>query len=60
MLERAQHILKSLTAGALAGFAAYGNAVTDGVTGPEWIVIVSAAIGAGLVVWAVPNKPAEA
>jgi hypothetical protein len=27
------------------------------VTGQEWIIIVTSALGAGLIVWATPNKP---
>jgi len=58
MLLVAQRILKALAAAASAGVAAYGTAVSDGtVAGDEWVTLIVAAIGAGLVVWAVPNKP---
>lgn len=59
VLAVAQRVLKALAAAVSAGLASYGVAVADGtVAGDEWITLVVAAIGAGLVVWAVPNKPA--
>jgi hypothetical protein len=61
MLLVVQRILKALTAAGTAGLAAYGTAVADGiVAGDEWVTLIVAAIGAGLVVWAVPNKTATA
>ena len=60
MLLVAQRIYKALTAAAAAGVAAYGTALPDGVTWGDWGVVIGAAIGAGLLVWAVPNKPAPA
>jgi hypothetical protein len=59
VLEIARSVLKGLAAAASAAIASYGVAVTDGsVTAEEWITLAVAALGAGLVVWAVPNKPA--
>jgi peptidoglycan/LPS O-acetylase OafA/YrhL len=59
MLEIVQRVLKGLAAAASAALASYGVALADGtVTAEEWITLAVAAIGAGLVVWAVPNKPA--
>jgi len=59
VLAVAQHVLKGLAAAASAAIASYGVAVTDGtVTAEEWITLAVAALGAGLVVWAVPNRPA--
>jgi len=60
MLVIAQRILKALAAAASAGVAAYGTAVSDGITSEEWITLVLAAVGAGIVVYFVPNKPAAA
>jgi hypothetical protein len=60
MLLVAQRILKALSAAGTAGLAAYGTALSDGVTWADWGVIIGAALGAGLVVWAVPNKTAPA
>jgi hypothetical protein len=57
VLAVAQRVLKALAAAVSAGLASYGVAVADGtVAGDEWVTLVIAAIGAGLVVWAVPNK----
>jgi hypothetical protein len=57
VLAVAQRVLKGLAAAASAGIASYGVAVTDGrVTAEEWITLAVAAIGAGLIVWAVPNR----
>jgi hypothetical protein len=57
VLAVAQRVLKALAAAVSAGLASYGVAVADGtVAGDEWVTLVVAAIGAGLVVWAVPNK----
>jgi hypothetical protein len=53
-------MFKALTAAATAATAAYGQALKDGVTGGEWVVILCAAVGAGLIAWAVPNKTAAA
>lgn len=59
MLDIVQRVLKGLAAAATAALAAYGTAVADGtVSAEEWITLAVAALGAGLVVWAVPNKPA--
>jgi hypothetical protein len=57
VLAIAQRVLKGLAAAVTAAIASYGVAVTDGsVTAEEWITLAVAALGAGLVVWAVPNK----
>jgi hypothetical protein len=57
VLEAAQRVLKAVAAAVTAGLAAYGTAVQDGnVSGDEWVALVVAALGAGLVIWAVPNK----
>jgi hypothetical protein len=57
VLAVAQRVLKALAAAVSAGIASYGVAVADGtVAGDEWVTLVVAAIGAGLVVWAIPNK----
>lgn len=61
VLAVAQRVLKALAAAVSAGLASYGVAVADGnVAGDEWVTLVVAAIGAGLVVWAVPNAEAKA
>ena len=61
MLEVAQRVLKAIAATVTAGLASYGVALQDGgVTGDEWVALVVAAVGAGLVVWAVPNAAPKA
>jgi hypothetical protein len=60
VLAIAQQVLKAVAAALSAALASYGVAATDGtVTAEEWITLAVTAVGAGLVVWAVPNKPAE-
>jgi hypothetical protein len=60
MLDLAQRVLKAVAAAAAAGVTGYATAAQDGVVaGDEWVALVVAALGAGLVVWAVPNKPAS-
>jgi len=59
VLEIAQRVLKAVAAAVSAAIAGYGVAVADGVVaGDEWVSLLVAALGAGLVVWAVPNKSA--
>jgi hypothetical protein len=59
VLAAAQHVVKALVAAVSAGIASYGVALADGnVAGDEWVTLVVASIGAGLVVYAAPkNKP---
>lgn len=52
----AQRVLKALAAAGSAAVATYGMAVTDGVTGAEWVKVLLAAVGAYWVVWAVPKN----
>lgn len=53
-------VTKALVALALAASGAYATALKDGVTADEWIVVVAAAVAAGIGTWLVPNKPAAA
>jgi hypothetical protein len=52
--------VKALVAAVGAASAAYAGAVDGGVSADEWVVVVAAALAAGVAVWLAPNKPATA
>lgn len=58
MLAIIQRVQKALGAAASGAILAYAGVAPDGVTAAEWLKVLAGALGAGLVVWAVPaNKP---
>lgn len=50
--------MKAIVGAATAGLTAAGTALADGtITGPEWVGIALAVVGAFGIVYAVPNTP---
>lgn len=48
---------KAIVGAGVAGLTALGTALADGtVTGPEWVGVAIATLGALGLIWAVPNQ----
>lgn len=53
-------IAKAVVGAVVAGLGALGTAMVDNViTGPEWVYVAGATVGALAIVWGVPNASTD-